>query len=616
MCGIAGLVSEKASQERASAMAEALVHRGPDESGIWVSTSGRVAFGHRRLSIIDLSNAASQPMVDSAAGLAMVFNGEIYNFKDLHRELVAAGYRFKGHSDTEVLFRGYQHWGEDVLHHITGMFAFAIADEKQGKLFLARDRCGQKPLYYCKRNGEFVFASEIKALIAAGVVEKKINEQALQEYLAYGYAFGPESLINGVSKLLPGECLTVDIRTLEIKTSRFWQPPACESPVASLEEAEEQLEATLRQAVKSHLVADVPIGILLSGGLDSSLITACVASASTKPVKTYTVTFPGHGKYDESDAARLIANHFGTEHSEIVIDDVGPGILCDLVRQFDDLIADHAMVPAYLLAQHIRKEIKVALGGDGGDELFGGYPHTGWVGYQANLRHVLPSGLRGRLSKIAERRLPIGFRGRNHLVGLAGDIPWAIAQVNLYFDALTRSQLLGNGRLNIAPETRKMQIAEMRHGASEQALYTDFQTTLPEGYLAKVDRASMLASLEVRAPWLDDAIVDFAWRKVPANMKVRGKRRKILPRRLAARMLPPTMNTTVKRGLTMPLSDWFRGKRLQFIEEVLLDSGQRLFPHHVIRNLFFLQRKGYSNANRLFSLALLILWCQEYNISR
>lgn len=615
MCGIAGLVGETASCERAGTMAKVLVHRGPDEGGVWVSASGRVAFGHRRLSIIDLSSAASQPMVDDEAGLALVFNGEIYNFNDLRHELAAAGYRLKGHSDTEVLFRGYQHWGEEVLQRITGMFAFAIADEKRAKLLLARDRCGQKPLYYCKGNREFAFASEIKALIAAGAVEKKVNEQALQEYLAYGHSLGPETLVKDVYKLLPGEFLTVDIRTLEVETSRFWQVPICENPVVSLAEAEEQLEAKLRQAVRSHLVADVPIGILLSGGLDSSLITACAASISTKPVKTYTVTFPGHGKYDESGAARLIADHFGTEHSEIVIDDVGPEILRDLVRQFDDLIADHAMLPAYLLARQIRKEIKVALGGDGGDELFGGYPHTGWVRYQASLRHVLPNGLRQGLSKIAERRLPLGFRGRNHFVGLAGDIPWAIAQVNLYFDALTRSRLLGNETLSIAPETRKMQIAEMRHGATEQAFYTDFRTTLPEGYLAKVDRTSMLASLEVRAPWLDDAIVDFAWRRIPVGMKVKGRHRKILSRRLAARLLPPTMNTTIKRGLTMPLSDWFRGKKLAFLEEILLDSGQRMLSHRVIKNLFSLQRRGYSNQNRLFSLSLLVLWCAEYGVS-
>ncbi len=614
MCGIAGLIGRDALHARASAMADALVHRGPDESGVWVNAVGRVVFGHRRLSIIDLSDAASQPMVDSDAGLAMVFNGEIYNFKDLHRELVVAGYRFKGHSDTEVLFRGYQHWGEGILHRITGMFAFAILDEKQNKLLLARDRCGQKPLYYCRRNGEFAFASEIKALFAGDAADRKLNEQALQEYLAYGYTIGPESLVKDVYKLLPGECLTVDVATLEIESQRFWRVPQCETRVISLEEAEKQLEALLRQAVRTHLVADVPVGILLSGGLDSSLVTACAASVADKPVKTYTVTFPGHGKYDESGAARLIANHFGTEHTEIAVDEVGPEILGTLVRQFDDLIADHAMVPVYLLARQIRKEIKVALGGDGGDELFGGYPHTGWVNRQADLRQVIPRGIRRGFSKFAERHLPLGFRGRNHLVGLAGDLPWAIAQVNLYFDALTRSRLLGNGMLNTAPEMRKVELTKVRSGAKEQALYADFLTTLPEGYLAKVDRASMLASLEVRAPWLDDAIVDFAWRRIPASMKVRGRQRKILPRRLAARLLPAGANTNVKRGLTMPLANWFRGERLRFMEEVLLDSSQRLLSHAVIRNLLSLQRRGYSNQNRIFSLALLVLWCREYGL--
>lgn len=614
MCGIAGLMGQSSSRARAYAMADALVHRGPDEGSVWLSKSGRVAFGHRRLSIIDLTNAGSQPMVDGEAGLAMVFNGEIYNFNDLLQELVVSGFKFKGHSDTEVLFRGYQHWGEEVLHRITGMFAIAILDEKQNKLLLARDRCGQKPLYYCKRNGEFAFASEIKALFAANVADRRLNEQALQEYLAYGYALGPDSLIKDVYKLLPGECLTVDIATLGIESRRFWQVPRCDDPMTSLEEAEEQLEIKLRQAVQTHLVADVPVGILLSGGLDSSLVTACAASISDKPVKTYTITFPGHAKYDESDAARLIARRFGTEHTEVVIDEVSPEILSELVRQFDDLIADHAMVPAYVLARRIRKEIKVALGGDGGDELFGGYPHTGWVSRQAQLRHVMPGGIRKGLSKIAERQLPPGFKGRNHLVGMAGSLPWAIAQVNLYFDSLTRARLLGNGSLNTAPEARKMEIAEMCSGAREQALYTDFRTTLPEGYLAKVDRATMLASLEVRAPWLDDAIVDFSWRRIPSSMKVRGRHRKILLRRLAAKLLPAAMNTTVKRGLTMPLSDWFRGERLRFIEEILLDPGQRLLSHVVIEDLFSWQHKGYSNQNRIFCLALLALWCAEQGV--
>jgi len=617
MCGIAGLVGIKNAQDKIASMTNALRHRGPDGEGFWQSKSGHVTLGHRRLAVIDLTDAASQPMIDEKAGIALVFNGEIYNFIELRRELQDAGFIFKGHGDSEVLLRGYQQWGPKVLDRISGMFAFGIVDEKRNELLLVRDRCGQKPLYYFKGLHGFAFASEIKALFAANLVERHIDKNGLQDYLAYGYTLGPYTLVEGVCKVMPGEAITINLDALSIRKRLYWQPPTCESPLSSLAEAESKLADLLRDSVRRHLIADVPIGILLSGGLDSSLITAMASEVSERKVKTYTVIFPGHKNHDESAYARSIADHFGTEHTELDIEDSGPEIMEVIARQCDDLIADHAVVPTYLLARRIRTEVTVALSGDGGDELFGGYPHYEWISRQASIRKYLPSWLRKGLSRSVQSMLPPGVRGRNHAIGMAGDITNAIAHVNLYFDATTRARLLDGhfANVNTTPESRKADIARVRDVPLEQVLLSDFRTTLAEGYLTKVDRASMLASLETRAPWLDDNLVDFAWRAVPTIMKVKNGEKKVLPRRLAKGLFPAMALQPRKQGFTMPLSTWFKGKWGEYFKDVLLDSGQDFLSKRVIEDLFRLQQRGRANQNRIYALTMLALWRTEYTMT-
>jgi len=614
MCGLVGLFGPEANAETVYRMADAVTHRGPDDGGTWVSDVYPVAFGHRRLSIVDLSANGHQPMVFADAGLAMVYNGELYNTPELRGELAAAGHHLRGHSDTEVLLRAYQEWGDAALERISGMFALAILDERTGQLILARDRCGQKPLYYCRRGRHFAFASEIKALHAWSPDLRRIDDSALEEYLAYGYTLGPETLTAGVSKAMPGEVLTLSLVGGQLSHRTLWRIPEAGPLPVSEEEAVDRLEAALEDSVRRHMVSDVPVGVLLSGGIDSSLITALAARARPG-VRTFSVSFPGQPQLDEADRARAVARHFGTKHVELEMESFSVDILRDLARQFDDPVGDHAIIPTYLLSRRIRREVTVALGGDGGDELFGGYPHYGVIQRQAHLRR-LPAPLRALVGRTANAVLPPGARGRNHLAGMAGPLENAIAHVNLFCDAGLRARLLG-GPASLRPEWRKAEIlAGVGQSPTEKAMISDFRTTLPEGYLAKVDRASMLNSLEVRAPFLGDGVVDFAWREVPPGLKFAGGRDKILPRRLAARLLPTDAANKRKQGFTMPLEGWLRSGSTDFLRDVLLDSSQTLFDHGSVGRLLALQDRGYNNAGRLFSLAMAVLWKAEYGMER
>ena len=478
MCGIAGLVGSSADRATIERMTDALFHRGPDDRGIWVSDIHRAAFGHHRLSIVDLSQAGHQPMRLMGPEIAMVYNGELYNTDDLRWELEAEGHRFNGHSDSEVLLHGFAQWGVGCLTRNSGMFAFAILDEPAGRLYLARDRCGQKPLYCAVKGDTFAFASEIKALHQWSSSLQRRDGGALQEYLAYGYTLGPRTLTSGVYKLLPGELLTYDLSTRVIKTAPYFSiPKAAVEPLSAIE-AEERLEELLENSVRRHLVSDVPAGILLSGGIDSSLVTAMAARVQPG-VRTFSVTFPGASRFDESAYARRVARHFDTDHTELEMETFGPEVLYDLAYQFDEPIADHAIVPTYLLSRRIRESVTVALGGDGGDELFGGYPHYGIIARQSALRRV-PGPARHLLSRLCRAVLPPGSRGRNHLIGLDGPVENAIAHVNLFFDASLRRRLLDEP-LNFSPEQRKVErLRGVDRNPMDLAMVSDFQSHFPK----------------------------------------------------------------------------------------------------------------------------------------
>ncbi len=578
-----------------------------------------MALAHRRLATIDLSAGGHQPMEDVNGGCCIVFNGEIYNYQEIRHELEVASHQFRTASDTEVILAAYREWGVDCLKRLNGMFAFALYDRRRQQLFIARDRAGEKPLFYSHLSGPFMFASELKALMADPSLPRELDLTAFQYYLAYGYVPGERCILKGVHKIGAGQALLYDINNDQIRSWRYWDLPTPFGQSSSPEALEEELETLLLDSVRLRMTADVPVGILLSGGLDSSLITAMAARVSPQPVKTFTISFPGHGSYDEGPYAKLVADHFKTDHMELVAEPASVKLLPDLARQYDEPMADSSMVPTYLVSRLVRQYATVALGGDGGDELFGGYPHYSWIQQQERIRRFIPKPLRTAVGYAAAQWMPVGFKGRNYLIGATADLQMSIAHVNLYFDHVTRARLLaplvGQGAfLHDAPEAYRRQLCNSASSGLRQASEADFRTTMVDAYLVKVDRASMLASLEVRVPMLDHRLIEFAFGKVPDSLKATTSERKILLRRMAARLLPRTLDLNRKQGFSLPLASWLKGEWGAFMRDVLEDADSRLFDRRVIRSLLDGQQRGMSNSARLFALTMFELWRREYQV--
>lgn len=534
MCGFVGIASKVPLQrvDQLLTMRDTMIHRGPDDAGVFLSQDGRIGLAHRRLAIIDLSPGGHQPMTDIAGEIVIVFNGEIYNYRELRRELEDRGHRFRTVSDTEVLIEAYRAWGEDCLAHLNGMFSFCLCDQKNQRLFLARDRAGEKPLFYEYGNGRFVFASELKALMADPEQPRRLDLNGLEFYLTYGHIPGSYCILKDVHKLPPAHAMTVDFNLSELRVWQYWHvPPPCLDHAVSTDLLLEELEEVLRDTVKRQLVADVQVGVLLSGGVDSSLVTALAASTSSKPLRTFTIAFPGYGPYDEGPYARIVADHFGTEHNELVAKPASIELLPTLAKQYDEPMCDSSMVPTYLLSRLIRQHCTVAVGGDGGDELFGGYYNYEWLLYQDLIRRFVPRSFRQAV-KAAALRLPVGFRGRNGLLGLGGGLADAMAASGLFFDARTRQCLLNPLKekrdLITIPEAYKAGLCDLKREVPGFGMVADFRMYLPDDILVKVDRASMLNSLEVRAPLLDYRIIEFAFGRVPNHLRVTTKGRKIL----------------------------------------------------------------------------------------
>lgn len=618
MCGIAGIARTEGwvDLDLLIRMRDSMEHRGPDDAGVWCSKDRRVGLANRRLAIIDLSPGGHQPLGDERCSLT--FNGEIYNHRALRRDLERQGHSFASTSDTEVLLQAYRAWGPDCLDRLRGAFAFAIYDADTRRLFLARDRAGEKPLFYRHHAGKFVFASELKALLHDPGCPREGDLAALDFYLAYGYVPGERCLLKGYRKLPPGCAITYDVDYDTLRIRRYWELPAPAPDGGTEEELVERLEALLVESVAEQLAADVPVGIMLSGGIDSSLVTALAVRVPGAVAKTFTVAFPGDDAYDESTHARAVAQHFGTDHTEISAEPATVELLPRLARQFDEPIGDSSLVPTYLVSALIRDHAKVALGGDGGDELFGGYLHYTRLLQQVQVRRLLPGPMRRYVRAAAERRLPTGMKGRNYALGLGAALGESLTHLNIVFDAADRSKLLEplglerNGQ-RITPEVYK---ATLWAGSTplERASRVDFLTYLPDDILVKVDRASMLASLEVRAPWLDHKIIEFAFGAVPERLRATLRRRKVLPSVLARRLLPPGLDVGRKKGFSVPMASWLRGRWGAFVEDVLLDGGATLFDRTLMSDLVSGQRRGYSNSQRLFALTMFELWRREYGI--
>jgi asparagine synthase (glutamine-hydrolysing) len=567
MCGIAGFASTSARSPEvaravASTMADTLRHRGPDDSGAWASDDGRVALGHRRLSVVDLSPLGRNPMARSGGQCWITYNGEVYNYPAIRAELAHTGDRFVSQTDTEVILAAYERWGIDCVHRFVGMFAFGLWDAANDRLWLVRDRLGKKPLYYAEHAGTLWFASEIKALLAAGAFSPEIDPIAVQLYLRYGYVPAPYTIYRDVRKLPQGHHLIWEQGRSRV--TRYWDPVLLATtdatrrpgvnPPSRPEEAVEELERRLAVAVRERLISDVPLGAFLSGGVDSSLIVALMQEATGRPVRTFTIRFE-NPEFDEADAAAAVARHLGTDHHEQTC---GNREMVDIVERlpemFDEPFADSSAIPTYLVSRVAREQVTVALSGDGGDELFFGYPRYRYCA-RASALLSLPAPLR-RLGAAGASRLPTR-RLRRIADVLRSDDADPYARFVTWFTAAEIATLTGTP----PPEAPFYVDARGRMppgSGSDAAGLLDVVSYLPDDILTKVDRASMAVSLEVRAPLLDHRVVEFAL-GLPVDLKWRHGETKWILRRLLYKRMPRHLIDRPKQGFGVPLDDWFRG---------------------------------------------------------
>ncbi len=550
-------------------MTDALAHRGPDGEGHHCDHDAHVYLGHRRLAIIDVEGGA-QPMFNEDGQVAIVFNGEIYNHAQLRRELVAAGHRFAtDHSDTEVLVHGYEQWGEGLLPKLNGMFAFAIHDKARKRLFLARDRFGEKPLYYWQRPGFFAFGSEMKALKAHPAFDEPLNPLSLHKYFAYGYVPSPHGLWQNCHKLEGGCFLIHDLASGSVRQGRYWQfglePDKAMGARAEVELADE-LRELFRQAVTRRMISDVPLGVFLSGGIDSSATLACAATArGGSPLDSFTIGF-NEPSYDESAYAGQMAALAGSRHHEQILSiDALRDVIGEALGALDEPIGDPSIVPTFVLARFARQKVTVALSGDGGDELFAGYDPFRALGPAAAYSRLVPRAvhhmLRGAANLLPRsgRNMSLDFKLRRTLSGLShGRELWN----PVWLAPVEPRDMADLFAMNIKPEeVYEDSIALWNHTPAltlqEQTLmfYTRFY--LQDNILVKVDRAAMAASLESRAVFLDNDLVDFC-RRLPFDLKFRNGRGKYLLRRALEGLVPDNLLIRAKKGFGIPVADWLR----------------------------------------------------------
>ena len=618
MCGISGFASvHKIKNEHWISLArDELFHRGPDSSGSWISPDSKVVLHHRRLSIIDLNQKSNQPMISDNSNYSIVFNGEIYNYKELRSLLLTYGKRFKTNSDTEVLLQAYKYWGEDCVKFLNGMFSFAIYDYVKNVVFFARDRAGEKPFFYQYTQDQILFGSELKALLKKPQIKKKINYEALDCYLSMGYIPKNLCILDGFNKLPPGHLMTFNLHSGELKLKKYWDLPDFENQNdISEDNLLDELEYLLEDSVKKQLSSDVPLGILLSGGIDSSLITA-FASRSIKKIKTFTIRNPENKDLDETQHARLIANHFATDHIELDAEQPDVDLLLKLARTFDEPMADSSMIPMYLVSRLIKKYCTVALGGDGGDELFGGYGHYSRLLWMKKYLDPIPMFMRKGIANSACNILPIGFKGRNWLTALKIDLKYGLPLIATFFDPITRHKLVPKLR-EVIRTSEDIFFANLPYNNDllQRATRMDFLNYLPEDILVKVDRSSMANSLEIRAPMLDYRLIEFSFSKVPSCLKATTSNKKILLKKLTEKILPKQFDRNRKQGFSIPLNQWLvEGKSRDFFNDVLT-SSVCMFDKKTVKDLLIGLDSGRSNGERLFSLVMLELWKNEYGIS-
>ena len=592
MCGIAARFDPRGGATPADDVLSRMAHRGPDAEGVWTDPAANVALGHRRLSIIDLSDAGSQPMTSSCGRYVLAYNGEIYNAGELRTELEAQGRSFRGHSDTEVLLEACAQWGvETASRRSIGMFAFAIWDAYARRLWLVRDRLGIKPLYWARFGELFLFGSELKALRAHPGWAPRLDRGAVAAYMRHGYIPAPHTVYQGVHKLEPGTCLCFEGG--QIITAAFWSlahaiEHARINPVdATPDEAIDEAERLLTDAVTRRMVADVPLGAFLSGGIDSSTVTALMQANSAQPIRTFSIGFD-ESDYDESAHAAAVAKHLGTDHTELrVSPDQAREVIPRLPEIYDEPFGDSSQIPTTLLSELTRKHVTVALSGDGGDEVFAGYPRYLLARPFARLNKHVPAPLRrafgsllrtaspsqwdSLLSILPDRVKPTKPGSRAHKLArmLEASQPQAYRLLVSHWDEPT--ELVPGAGESIGPAWS----SDLSSRCGDGVLLTqaiDLLTYLPDDILTKVDRASMAASLEVRVPILDHRLVEWAM-GLPLSMRLRDGKAKWLLRQLAYRHVPEQLLDRPKMGFGVPIGSWIRGPLREWAEELLAERA-------------------------------------------
>lgn len=645
MCGICGIVGF-GDQKAVERMSLALAHRGPDDMGVCFFPEEQMGLGHRRLSIIDLSSAGHQPMSNEDGTIWIIFNGEIYNFQELRRDLESR-HRFRSNTDTEVILHLYEEVGPDVVRHLNGMFAFAIYDQRptfnvqRSTLFLARDHLGIKPLYYHHANGRFVFGSEIKAILASGAYSPDLNWQSLYDYFTYLYVPCPHTIFRGIFQIPPAHVLEFDLQTRDVHLWRYWQLEGLDGKSRDKRdrgydvEAKETLRELLTDSVRRQMISDVPLGVFLSGGVDSPILTGLMAEASSRPVKTFTIVFQGKDFqfYNEQETARAVARKFGTEHHEITVDIADPMEMLNLVEFFDQPFGNPTFYLMYLISKYTRPEVTVALCGAGGDELFAGYPRYQALALARWLRWVPRPLLRGtrRLLNLAadDYRTMTLRRARQFLDGLDEDFARQFVKWTYFLDEERKGILLhprlqtsvqgSNGFLPSDRIVRQYLADSPLQDFGNRVLHLDVQTFLLDNLLEYTDKMSMAVGLEVRVPYLDHRVVAHSL-TIPFYYKLQRGKSKIILKEAFADLLPATNRRAPKKGFNVPLAAWMRDRLDRYFDQNMSRSEierQGIFDWEYIQLLRYEHQAGKrDNSYELFSLIMFDVWYRKYMLQK
>lgn len=625
MCGIAGVFYADSQREvdpqQLAAMATAIVHRGPDGGGFFRSPG--VGLAHRRLAIIDLEGG-KQPLGNEDGSIQVVFNGEIYNYRELAADLQQRGHRFATHSDTEVLVHLYEEMGEHLVEKLRGMFAFALFDGRRQRLLLARDRVGIKPLYFTRDRSQLLFGSELKALLAHEPLPPDLDEESLDSYLTYGIVSGTRTIFRGIEKLAPGHTLTIDAMHWDAAPRRYWQLDWTTDQARTAEDWQEAVRAKVDEAVRHHLVADVPVGAFLSGGIDSSVVTALAAQRGST-LQTFSIGFQEEA-FNELPYARAVAAQYHTQHHEEIVTADAAALIDRLCWHFDEPFADASAVPTFLVAQLAARHVKVTLSGDGGDEAFGGYSRYVHDLQETALRNKCPQWLRsqvlGPLGAIWPKAdwLPRPLRAKTRLTNLALDGERAYANTLAHCRLPLRHQLLHRDVVErLRGHRPDNMVASAFRAAGDDALAgmiaADIATLLPDDYLVKVDRTSMAVGLEVRPPLLDHELLELT-ATIPSSLKIRAGETKWIFKHACRDLLPAALHKRPKMGFELPVDQWFRGPLVPLFRETVLSGRSPIADRLNLRRMAALFEQHRTKRGRhgqvLWSLLILCRWSYQF----